>query len=228
MERFLYFQFRSIHLVFEICCIKYSIQVVDGGILWKKNLFLASIGLAWVVFCSWTLCECLLSISWLWIGSSTNIRILVSNYLLISWPREIPMFWTAFSHVVRMLSAEFFYPHVNMELPRALDRTEFAFSLLKLACWTLPEYLTLNILEIMPLSRASAPSRASSTSTHGGRLLSILSTLFYSRSNIPEPSMSVILLTWLESLGNHVACQWLNPCITLLIIVKRYLRTRIS
>ena len=70
-------------------------------------------------------------------------------------------------------------------------------------------------------SGASSPSRASSTSTHDGRLLLIVLTLFSFRSKISEPAMPVIFLAWTDHLWNPVYCQWLHHRIPLLVIFKR-------
>ena len=62
----------------------------------SKTLFLASLSLAWVVFHSWTLRMCLSSIYLMWVGSGITISALICKYVLVSWPKEIPMCWTTF------------------------------------------------------------------------------------------------------------------------------------
>ena len=124
---------------------------------YSKILLLASLSLAWVVLRSWTLRECLSIIHWLWVGSCITICVLVRNSVLMSWPRSIPMCWTNFSHIVRILSTELFSPYVKKYFPRALDSPDFAFSFLKLVWCTLPAWIPLPLPERMPLPEPPLP-----------------------------------------------------------------------
>ena len=72
------------------------------------TLFLASISLSWIVLHIWILCVCLSSIYWMWVVSSITVSFLVRNSVLVACSRAIPMLWTAFSHIVFILSVEFF------------------------------------------------------------------------------------------------------------------------
>ena len=116
----------------------------------SKTLFLDSLSLAWFVLRSWTLCMCLSNISWLWFGSGIIISVLVHNSVLISCPREIPMCWTPFSHVVRILLADFSSPYVNIDLSKALDSPYFDFSFLEVAWCLLPAWLPLTLPRFLP------------------------------------------------------------------------------
>ena len=78
----------------------------------SKTMLLSYLSLAWVLLRSWTLRMCLSVVSLLLVGSGITISVLVHNYVLISWPRAIPNFWTTFSYVVGILSAELFSPYV--------------------------------------------------------------------------------------------------------------------
>ena len=117
----------------------------------SKTLFLDSLKLAWVMLRSWTFHMCMSSISWLWVGSVITISVLVRNSVIMSWTREIPMWWTTFYHVFRISSAEFFSSYVNMEFPKALDSPEFYLSFMEVAYCPLPAYLPLHLPEILPL-----------------------------------------------------------------------------
>ena len=66
----------------------------------SRTCCLACCCLPLVVLFSWTLGVCRSSISWLCVGSIITISILVHGSVLMCWPREIPIFWTAFSHIV--------------------------------------------------------------------------------------------------------------------------------
>ena len=70
-------------------------------------------------------------------------------------------------------------------------------------------------------SVALAPYGASSASTHGGILTLIVSTLFSSRLKIPEPSIPVIFLAYIEHLKHPVDLFVDAPCSPLLVIVKQ-------
>ena len=120
-----------------------------------KILFLASLSLEWVLLRSSTLLMCLPSISLLWVGYGITISVLIPNSVLMSWPRVIPMFWTIFSHVVRISPAEFFSTYVNIDLPRAFNIPKLSFSLMELICFPLPEWLPMPLPELLPLQEPS-------------------------------------------------------------------------
>ena len=65
------------------------------------------------------------------------------------------MFWMAFSHAVRISSAEFFSPYVNMEFPRDLNIPDLAFYLMEVACCNLPAYIPLPLPYILLLPETS-------------------------------------------------------------------------
>ena len=108
-----------------------------------KTLLLASLSLAWFLLLS--------IIYWLWVGYGINISFLLLYYILMSWPREISLCWTTFSHAVHISSAEFFPPYFNIELTRALDITNFVFSFLEVAHFTMYAWIHLPLPEILPL-----------------------------------------------------------------------------
>ena len=136
----------------------YGLSAVMAATSKSRTCCLAYCIMKFIVFCSLTGRAFQSSISWLFMCSVIINNILVCSYVLISWPRSIPIFWTEFSHVFCVSLDEFLSPYVNMTLHKALNIPGFAFSLLVMLCYTLLVWLNLPLpLPLPHPNRLSLP-----------------------------------------------------------------------